>query len=330
TAAVTNGKLVINVNSTTQYLSFRDEATASTAGATLSDATIQYNADASNSDRTGTTGMEEIVSGFSNFFGLNDFFVDGTSKSLWESEVVSSTFTTTAATLSFTTNGGASLGSVAISAGLNRDQMVAAINNASLGVTASVVPDGSGYRIRIGRDTGVAMEVLQGTGETLLTTLGMQKAIIGATSSFDVRTDIKNNSSLLSTAQVAWDAELGVSGQYHTSSTDDNNATALAAIMSANNQFNQTGGLGALNESFAEYGAAILARNANMAEKNQTDTEVQLQLTLSLQNKSDTFRGVNLDEELSQLIIYEQAYSAAARVVSVIQSMFDALDRAVG
>ncbi|MGB0683127.1 MAG: flagellar hook-associated protein FlgK [Magnetovibrionaceae bacterium] len=329
TAAVTNGKLAINVNSTTQFLSFRDEDTASTEGSTLADATIQYNADAANSDRTGTTGMEEIVSGFSNFFGLNDFFVDSTSKSLWESDVISSTFTTTAATLSFTDNGGASLGSVAISAGLNRDEFVAAINNASIGVTAQAVPDADGYRIRISRDTGVPMEVLQGTGETLLTTLNLQKGIIGASSAIDVRSDIKTTPSNIATGQVQWDADLGVSGQYYTSVSDDSNATALAEVMNTNNQFDQTGGLGALNETFEEYGAAILARNANLAEKNETDTAIQLQLTQTLQNKSDTFRGVNLDEELSQLIIYEQAYSAAARVVNVIQSMFDALDRAV-
>jgi len=36
---------------------------------------------------------------------------------------------------------------------------------------------------------------------------------------------------------------------------------------------------------------------------------------------------VNLDEELANLILFEQAYSAAARIVSVIQRMFDALER---
>ena len=33
---------------------------------------------------------------------------------------------------------------------------------------------------------------------------------------------------------------------------------------------------------------------------------------------------------MSDLILFEQAYSAAARVISVVQDMFDALDRAVG
>jgi len=55
--------------------------------------------------------------------------------------------------------------------------------------------------------------------------------------------------------------------------------------------------------------------------------DVQTALTESLQIKSDTIRGVNLDEEMSNLILFEQAYSAAARVISTIQKMFDALER---
>jgi flagellar hook-associated protein 1 FlgK len=45
--------------------------------------------------------------------------------------------------------------------------------------------------------------------------------------------------------------------------------------------------------------------------------------------KSDNIKGVNLDEELAQLILFEQAFNAAARVIAVIQEMMDTLDRAV-
>jgi flagellar hook-associated protein 1 len=49
----------------------------------------------------------------------------------------------------------------------------------------------------------------------------------------------------------------------------------------------------------------------------------------SLKAKSDSVRGVNLDEEMSDLILFEQAYAAAARLIGVIQNMFEALERAV-
>ena len=35
--------------------------------------------------------------------------------------------------------------------------------------------------------------------------------------------------------------------------------------------------------------------------------------------------GVNLDEEAATLIRYQQAYQAAAQVVSVVQTLFDSL-----
>ena len=68
---------------------------------------------------------------------------------------------------------------------------------------------------------------------------------------------------------------------------------------------------------------------ASLANTNKADFGFQKSLTDSLQLKSDTIRGVNLDEELAALIVFEQAYSAAARILSVIQRMFDALERAI-
>jgi flagellar hook-associated protein 1 FlgK len=94
--------------------------------------------------------------------------------------------------------------------------------------------------------------------------------------------------------------------------------------------FDPAGGLGALQVNFAQYGASILGRSASLADNNETDSQSQQALTEALQNKSDNIRGVNLDEEMADLIRFEQAYSASARLINVIQNMFDALDQAVG
>ena len=66
-----------------------------------------------------------------------------------------------------------------------------------------------------------------------------------------------------------------------------------------------------------------------MAETNESNIDRQRSLTESLQFKSDSARGVNLDEELSNLIILEQAFAAAARLISVIQRMFETLERVI-
>ncbi len=63
-----------------------------------------------------------------------------------------------------------------------------------------------------------------------------------------------------------------------------------------------------------------------MAETNADRAMLQGSLVESLQHKSNSISGVNLDEEMADLILFEQAYSAAARVFSAVQSMFDDLE----
>ena len=55
----------------------------------------------------------------------------------------------------------------------------------------------------------------------------------------------------------------------------------------------------------------------------------QEDLVATLRHKSNSARGVNLDEELSNLTLYQQSYAAAARVIQTVQSMFDTLNQAL-
>ncbi|OHC76568.1 MAG: flagellar hook-associated protein FlgK [Rhodospirillales bacterium RIFCSPLOWO2_12_FULL_58_28] len=276
-----------------------------------------------------TTGATETVRGFSNFFGLNDFFVDGLPDNIWETDVMTSTFSGTAATLSIRDDNGL-MGaiSIAATAGLStiRDQ----INNANMGVTATLIPDGSGIRLRLTHDTGKSMYVTQATGNTLLTDIGMHLADVRTAGTFEVRSDIKVNPGFIAHGAVQWDADLGPAGEYFTSVGDDTIVEALAKKLNENNQFDAAGGLAGVNHTIAEYAEAILERNSSQAHDNKTSLDFQQSLTESLQGKSDSYRGVNLDEELANLLVYEQAYSAAARIISVIQSMFDALEQTIG
>ena len=321
------GKLSIALNTTTRNLAIRDEATANTAGATHSDATIQF-------DANGDTVIDETVSGFSNFFGLNDFFVDNLNENIHESNVVASTWTSPGAidTLTFYDSNGliaTPLGAVAIAAGSTLTATIAAINTANIGVTAAAIPDGAGFRLRVASDAGRDMVVTQGAGDTILTELGMHFADVRVATNISVRTDIINSPSKVTRGAPQWDANLGVAGEYFSSVGDDSVAKNLAEEMSAGSSFSDAGGLSTTIASFEEYASGILSRNASLADTNTTEQTYQRALVDSLQYKSDTFRGVNLDEEMSNLILYENAYAAAARVVAVIQDMFDTLERTV-
>jgi len=325
------GHLSIELNSTSLSLAFRDQ-TATANGSPQEDVEIGFDAD-------GDGTVDETVRGFSNFFGLNDFFVDNTGRNIHESDVVNTGFkspsTTTLRFVDGTSTlpldpGGAGDATVAIPAGATLAEIAAAINAGVPNVTASVVPDGSGYRLRIAHDSGLDFEMTEVGAGTLLSTLDMHNADVRVAGQMTVRGDILNSPSLVSRGTVQWDINLGSAGLYYTSIGDDTAIQALATRINAVNSFDAAGGLGALNVNFAQYGASILGRSASLADNNDTDAKSQKALTEALQNKSDNIRGVNLDEEMADLIRFEQAYSAAARLINVIQNMFDALDQAVG
>lgn len=322
TVQVTNQKFTINLNSTAVNLAFRDE-TATANGSTAEDVVIAYDA---NND--GVT--DETVSGFSYFLGLNDFFVDGLADNIYESDVLVSSFTTSASTLTFRDSNGALTGSpLAVAAGTSLTALADLITNNVTNITASVVPDGSGVRLRIAHDKGSSFTVTQASADTFLTDIGMHLADVRVSSVLGVRADIVATPAKVTTGLMQWNADLGSAGQYFMSPGESTVIEALAEAFSTSHSFDTAGGLAGSQKSFAQYAAGIVSDNARLADTNKKDIERQQSLTDSLKFKSDTVRGVNLDEEMSDLIIFEQAFSASARVIAVIQRMIDALERVI-
>ena len=320
-AVAADGNFSMSLNTTSLNLAFRDEA-ATANGSTHQDATISF-------DANGDTVIDETISGFANFLGANDFFIDNLADNIHESNILASTYTGSAATITFTDSTGV-IGTRAIASGDSLTTIATNITNSVTNVTASVVPDGSGFRLRLSHNTGKNMTVTQAAGTAFLTDAGMHLADVRTSSTLTVRSDIISTPGNTSRSAVQWDAALGASGEYYLSVGDDTTIKALASTMTGSNGFDAAGGLTGQTVSFSEYSAAIVSFNASLADTNDTQLEDQLLLTQSLKSKSDTERGVNIDEEMSNLILFEQGYSAAARVINVIQSMFDALDRAVG
>ena len=321
TAAVNSaGKFAINLNTTTLNLVFRDE-TAIANGSTLADAEIGFDA---NGDGTN----DETIRGFSNFLGLNDFFVDNLGDNLHESNVLASTFTGTAATITFSDSSGV-LGSQAISAGDSLTTIATNITNNVSKVIATLVPDGSGVRLRISHESGSNLVVTQAAGNTFLADVGMHSADVLVAGQLAVRSDIVSSTAKVTRGAAQWDATRGAAGQYIMSRGDDTIVQAMAEAFTATNVFDQAGGIGAKTISFDEYASAVVARNANRADANRTSVAFHESLAEALRFKSDSIRGVNLDEEMASLILLQQAFTASARVIQVIQKMFDALERVV-
>ncbi|HHM01528.1 MAG TPA: hypothetical protein ENJ15_00835 [Caldithrix abyssi] len=51
--------------------------------------------------------------------------------------------------------------------------------------------------------------------------------------------------------------------------------------------------------------------------------ESQELITQNLQNQKDQVAGVSLDEEMTKLVQYEQAYQAAAKIINTVDQMLE-------
>ncbi|HEY9078893.1 flagellar hook-associated protein FlgK [Magnetovibrio sp.] len=322
----TTGKLNINLNSTTYNIALRDEVnTAGTVpapvGSTAANATIQFDA---NGDGT----ADETVSGFSNFFGLNDLFVDDVVDNIWETGVMSTSYASTAATL--TIYNGTTSTNVTVNNGDSLTTIAASINAATAaGVTATIIPDGSGQRLRISSQNGNAFTVTQAAANTFISDTSLHSADVRVSEQIRVREDIISSPSLVTRGAIQWDANKGASGEYFLSKGDNTLIKSMSQMFATTNTFDAAGGLSSTSMTFVSRSTSILTNNATLAELNDSQRTYQEDLSNSLKTKSDTFRGVNLDEEMSNLILFEQGYNAAARVISVIQAMFDSLERVI-
>lgn len=325
-----SGKFNINLNNTSLNLGFRDQAT-STNGSAHEDASIGF-------DANGDGRIDETVSGFSNFFGLNDFFVDGLPANLLDSAPLAKGYTspTTAQTLSFRDSTGNIVNSpattVTIPAGSSLQEIADLINTNVSKVSASVVTDGSYSKLRILHDGNENLVVTQNIagGDTILTDIGLKKSNLRTAGVLDVRKDIQTLPANMAIGSVQWDANLGGgAGQFYSSATDGSNMNGLATRLSQATSFSSSGGLAASTITFENYSSSILSANASLASTNEMRIEYQQNLTTSIEHKSNTTRGVNLDEEMSQLLLFEQAYIASTRVISVIQKMLDSLESVV-
>jgi flagellar hook-associated protein 1 len=61
---------------------------------------------------------------------------------------------------------------------------------------------------------------------------------------------------------------------------------------------------------------------ASQASDKLTDTSARRNDAI---NRRDSFSGVNIDEELAQMVVLQNSYSAAARVITTASEMYDTL-----
>jgi len=138
-----------------------------------------------------------------------------------------------------------------------------------------------------------------------------------------VRSDIAADAELLSRgrASTTADAQAVADG-------DNTVANALAAAFETGGDIDLAGKLPKVEDvKLADYAGDLLSYYATSTQRTETDRDFQQTMRDELKFRADSESGVNVDEELSNMIVFEQAYNASARVISTVQQMFDTLDR---
>jgi len=99
----------------------------------------------------------------------------------------------------------------------------------------------------------------------------------------------------------------------------------MADVMNAKTRLETAGSIYAGKYSFAEYAAATISVVSQAAANSKTQMEYQTTLNESLAFQNASYSGVNIDEEIMAMMDYQQAYSAAAKVITTLRDMLDTL-----
>lgn len=263
--------------------------------------------------------------GLSHFFGLNDLYVAGTDYASWDSNVQTDANAALGLTGPLSFSYGGTTTNIAVAATDSLADVATAINaNAALtaaGIQASLVADASGYRLHL-VDGGGENFFLSSAG-TAVSGLGMGVHRVGSANEIEVRSAIVNNPNLLSRGDVAM---TDVVGNIAIGTGDSTAAQAMADVFSSSFAWAANGnGLPSMNATLAGFANQLLSSAASQASSAKDQLEFSTSLLNQLDTRLQNDSGVDLDEELANLTILQNAYGAAARVVSVASEMFDEL-----
>lgn len=283
-----------------------------------------------------TTPASRGGAGFSQFFGLNDLFrtatpaLTATGLSATDAGNFAAGGTISLAlknasgqvdkTASLTLNGTESIGTI-----------VSALNTAFGGaMTFSLGTDGSLSETPAASYANDTLGVTQDTTARGTTGLSFtQLFAVGPQQTAAMASGFALNPAILSAPQTIPFAQASLSGAVAGDSIvtpgDARGLTALQNVASTKQSFAQAGALAAQSNTLANYAAAFYQDAATRSATAQTNNTTQSDRLTQAQSQQASVSGVNLDEELSNMMTYQQAYSASARVLQTVNTLYQTL-----
>jgi len=336
-----DGGAQVSIGSTVgSFATALNAALGSNGSASFANGQLSISANGSNGIVTQDTAGNPSSRGgtsFSQFFGLNDVF-----KSAGPSVLATGLSASDASGVA--AGGQISLSlkgpdgdivkqvSVTTTAGMSIGGVVSALNTAmggavtfTLGANGAITTATSAlypnYQLNVNQDTtargttGVSFTQLFGIGANNLADQANDFAVTPAVTNAPQRIGMATSDITSST----------VAGDNVVEGGDNSGAIAMQNLITASRSFAAAGNISSQTTSLSDYAASFyqdVSDQSNAVTQSQTTQDDRLQQAQSQQSSES---GVNLDEELTNLTTYQQAYSASARLLSVVDQLYQTL-----
>lgn len=106
---------------------------------------------------------------------------------------------------------------------------------------------------------------------------------------------------------------------------NNENALALAALQNDKTTVVVSAGPPLVTQSFNDQYGAIVSQVATRTNQASVSQQTQAGLVSQIRQRSESVSGVNLDEEATSLIKFQQAYQAASQIITVSNTVFNSL-----
>lgn len=176
--------------------------------------------------------------------------------------------------------------------------------------------------LRIEDMSGGQLEISELQGDNLLGRLGLEPSDAGLSMEIDVRSDLKTNPDRISGSTPIYSSS---TGQYSLNAAANDVAAAMSKVFETSYDFKQSGTIAQTQTTLANYASTFVGNIATQTSNAQAAYEYQAELGTSIATKEATLSGVDLDEELGQMIIFQQTYAACAQAFTASKEILDML-----
>jgi flagellar hook-associated protein 1 FlgK len=176
--------------------------------------------------------------------------------------------------------------------------------------------DGNPYISITANNSAYGVVLANNTGD-VLGDLEMNRFFTGSSAGdIAVRSDIAASPSKLATAQMrSTDGGLSL--------LDNSNAIALADLGTTDVTFDAAGNLPGMSKNMSGYAIQILSSFAVRLQESGDQVTFNDAVLSDMKVRNSGLSGVNLDEELSNLMLFQNSYQASARVLQVIDELLE-------